>query len=618
MGSIFVSRKSVGSWKIGCPQLMSTPDEETFDFVKKMVEYKVKAHTNHFIPPEDATPDVCQPIPSVTEIQRRDSFALGCLIDHLLIKRKKASSIPEVNNIVSRLKSLQKESRPQIREILDDNLFSSCHYLKFKQSLTAFGSYSEVEKKTFITSIVDVVKDIPEDLLSSRVLPMILTSRLIMLHPESKKHLHPFILVPNPEAGSLISVESFEAFVIPVIVKLFAVKKINLRLILLEYLPFYVNHIPVTTMQKDVLPQVQLGLRDENDTLVAETYTALSILVRTFGADALQDKTSSARKKIFFNDLSGLTSSRSSLKSLNYVVTEHKDKAHAATQPSRVSHLPKSNHVNGASGSVSDEPPQSAGLASNHSWGHDENDPSWLEWGSNDGQSPVPDVDVVRAENEAVGKVNDVLIKVNGISGSASKGSKSKRLEKNQELDIKAMDFNSYPEELDNMFSEMEPRVNFAAKVKVSEKKEDQAKPNLFAVKTVDAPDEGWNDEEEQWDDEGNEDSNNQVTIPVIEAPDSSPRTTTCESPDECLTPYKTPERPLTPAVAETVFIADNQATERPEPQEPTLAEVLNESQKSDELVGSYIPGSREDSAITVSPTENVVERSVEECVEQQ
>lgn len=594
-----MSRKSVGSWKIGCPQLMSTPDEETFDFVKKLVDYKIKAHTNNFLPPEDATAEVCQPIPSVTEIHRRDSFALGCLIDHLLVKKKKISS-QDVLAVVSKLKSLEKDSRPQMKELLSDILFTSCRYLKFKQSLTAFGSYSEDQKKDFIMTIVDVMRDIPQDLLSSRVLPMILTSRLIMLHPESKRHLHPFILVPIPQDGPLVSLESFETFVIPVIVKLFAVKKINLRLILLEYLPFYVKHIPLSIMQTDVLPQVQLGLRDESDTLVAETYSAISVLVKTFGAAILQDKTSPSRKKIFFNDLPGFTSSRSSFGNLNYVVAENRGKGHPSSRPSRVSNPSKSQPVNGTLSSVSEDPPLSAGVTSNHSWGQD--DQSWLEWGS-DGQSPPPDADNIDNPNN---DIPNAVIKENGVSDLSTKLSKkSKQLEKNQALDIKAMDFNSYPDELDDIFSEMEPRVNFAAKVKVTEKPGTSlTKTDRFAVNVVDVQDEGWNDDDEKWEDEedkqavGLQEKEFRTEV-VTESPQSEILST--ESPDECLTPYKTPERPLTPVV-ESLMSQNESAVD----QQKAVKEVNSQNHGQSKSQDETSPESRDVSDTQDISTENV------------
>lgn len=487
--SLFLSRKSL-CWKLGCTQLMSSADEETFDFVKRMIVYKQLNSTHNFLPPEDLTPEICQPIPSVKEIHRRDSFAAGSLIQTLLPHLKDSQ-------MVKQLTSGQKDLRPELGPLLTtEPLFTECAFLSLKESLVSFGSFSEEEKKNFVTvQVIEMMRYISPKLLASTVIPMMLTNRLLMLHPESRNVLHPHLFVPSdkpcaPISEPLISRPLFERYVIPIIIKLFSVRKIKLRLILLQYLPFYAALIQRSVMCNTVTPLISLGLEDENDDILSATYAALATLVQVFGGDMLQEG-KKKRRKVFSNDVP------------------------------RSSSLSSSSHA--VSGSLRDRVtfrPCDARNGMHHEVEREERHASvreegWTgEWGSSPSSSPTSVAHIhahcnANVEISGNGRLDSATNVISNVDEEKSIKSWKKRTGV-QELDIKAIEI-QVPEEVEDLFSEMEPRVKFAARTAAEQCKfrvnshpgELGSTMDLFALKDElerDGDEGDWsNDDHDEW-----------------------------------------------------------------------------------------------------------------------
>lgn len=59
----------------------------------------------------------------------------------------------------------------------------------------------------------------------------------------------------------LISVQLFKAHLVPVIIKLYLVKNLQLRLILLEFLPYYCKFVGRDQLAHQLVPAIKIGLR---------------------------------------------------------------------------------------------------------------------------------------------------------------------------------------------------------------------------------------------------------------------------------------------------------------------------------------------------------------------
>lgn len=516
--SLFFSRKSLSSWKLGCTQLMSSPDEETFDFVKRVVVYKQLNSTHSYLPQEDLTPEICEPIPSFSEIHRRDSFAMGCLIEQLL---------PELNKseLVSKLKSVKKNARPAVGSIfMNESIFADCEFLNFKESLLAFSSYSEEEKKNFVTiKVIDLMRTIQPELVASKVIPMLLTSRIIMLHTESRKLLHPHLFIPEPVrhesiSRHLIPRSLFEIHVLPVITKLFMVRKIQLRLILLQYLNFYVRLVADDVLHSILIPNILLGLEDENDEILSSTYASLSSLVQIFGGDILKGAMKQ-RRKIFSNDVprSSLPSSSCSSSSglVPHSVRNHKELA--------VSELKSSCER------VSEWSPDwgSSGPSSPNSVANSEKNGVYVTAYDNSSSHCADPPDAIKLSDTRIPN-GSVVTDNEQKSADLVKLNRKKRTTGAHDMDIKAIEI-QIPSEVEDLFEEMEPQVNFAVRSDQGENSrvnshfaDEVRRKDMFALKETggedghdDNDDGDWsNDDDESWDQNQVNETPDRITDP--------------------------------------------------------------------------------------------------------
>lgn len=334
---IMASSKSYGTWKLGGLHLISKKAEETADFARRLIAYK-KANLPScmsLLSPDNSSVTSIEPLSTLPHVYLRDSYAIGKLMSKLF---KKSSSIDPLVDLYSNNNPL-----PQIRDILTSDLFTNSCYLKLKKSLASFATLNEDDKVKLITSIPSMIQGISEFLLSSKVIPMLLASRLIMLHPSAKESLHAYLLVPegkfHPSVSKyLISCVNFEIYIIPVILKMFLVKRIGLRLILLNYLQYYGHLIPDIAIDKIILPQVKIGLKDCNDEIVIASLQSMATLVSIFGGDVIIG--SKDRKKYFHYDGPRVTEkhSFSASSSSSSTIDITKDDATAAAA-SNVSHL---------------------------------------------------------------------------------------------------------------------------------------------------------------------------------------------------------------------------------------------------------------------------------------
>ena len=202
-------------------------------------------------------------------------------------------------SFITSLESSQPNGRPQaVRDWLQDQLFRDCDYLQIVKFIENFASFSDAEILSFFQTIVSRLRSLPLEVLSQKLVPLILTSRFVMLHPSAGQHLLPYLFTCVPTSSveePLLNVKLFKTHILPLIRKLYCVKKVQIRLVLLHYLPEYARFFELPTLKEHLLPQIWLAEKDENDELVAATYNAIGQLVRIYGSAAILGE----RKRLF-------------------------------------------------------------------------------------------------------------------------------------------------------------------------------------------------------------------------------------------------------------------------------------------------------------------------------
>ncbi|KAI1285423.1 Protein-associating with the carboxyl-terminal domain of ezrin [Halotydeus destructor] len=501
--SIFVSRQANNSWKLGCLEFATKPSSDTASSCERLLKYKQRYASTNTLPPEDLSGQVLQLTQS--DLHRRDSYAFGLLASELL-----STTIPLPASVLN-CRNEEYAKRSKIADVLADDFFEKCEYLKTKESLVAFASLSEADKSVFLDDLIPNLRKLPEELLATSVIPMLMTSRIIMLHPEAKAKIHPYILVPDKvQDGSvqapLVSVASFESHIVPVILKLFCVKNAPLRLVLLEYLSDYAHLISEDVVLSTLLPQITLGLKDTNDALLAATFKAMGQLVHTFGGNIIVGQ----RTKIFSNDTPRLEDTNESLKTVSCKVVTRAPPIQTRSEPDggeQIQDMSSSSDMTvtvDADKVAEDEQPDENGV--DNDMAQDDGDANWSEDWTASTPTPVPSeystedtsrivVDPKKPSSSKALKLGSKIIE--------NTKAEATRQWANIELDIQQIKIKPRPNELDDLFSQLEPEVKFSKKA--LHKSASQTRKNSMEAEKAkkfdlncaphDGDDVGWGDE---------------------------------------------------------------------------------------------------------------------------
>ncbi len=88
-----------------------------------------------------------------------------------------------------------------------------------------------------------------------------------------------------------MEMSKYKTFVIPRVLGLMSMHTMQIRLVLLEYFPFYVGLInDEESLKYEVLPEMLLGLKDRNDEIVSKTFACLSVIVKILGSEIVVGK----------------------------------------------------------------------------------------------------------------------------------------------------------------------------------------------------------------------------------------------------------------------------------------------------------------------------------------
>ncbi|XP_058806176.1 protein-associating with the carboxyl-terminal domain of ezrin [Phymastichus coffea] len=269
--SIYVTPE--GSWKLGGLEYFCRNSDINAAYFKKIKTYR---YENAISPDEDTVMQTISDDPSAI-----DKFAYAVLSEDIL-KNKNEDDVPGLTDFRDMCKAKLKDI--SLSSLVNHPFFTH-DFMKIYAFLMELPLKTELEKESFFLNLVSQLQNFPEKIVAEQ-LGKLLLSRMVLLDPTAQTKFLPFILTPKDKEDDpgLLTTSTFQACLVPKLLQMFCVRDGPIRMLLLKHMNSFIKAFQIDDLQRRVLPELLVGIKDTDDVLVSTTLRALADLVPILGA----------------------------------------------------------------------------------------------------------------------------------------------------------------------------------------------------------------------------------------------------------------------------------------------------------------------------------------------
>lgn len=289
VGAVYVTRN--GHWKLGGFECACRFTEVSPDFLKSIILIRNES----CIPPEESEEGL-NLTPDFGHV--RDVFSFGVMIEAMLEQLEDLDDIIKTFElrIQDECLNVDPKKRPKLQTFLEDKIFSN-GLLYLSTFLHHITLKNKEEREEFYRTLIPKLQCLSEDTVGKHLVQPLLC-RFVLLDKTARDSVASHILTPkresvnkrcNParEITPLFSEDVYQKYVIPELTKVFCCHEINIRTLLLQYFPYYVDLFDQEKLEDVIFPQILLGIRDTNEELAALSLHCLADMIPILGRDVV-------------------------------------------------------------------------------------------------------------------------------------------------------------------------------------------------------------------------------------------------------------------------------------------------------------------------------------------